>query len=127
MLLLDRIAEERIAAAMSRGELSNLPGEGRPLDLDDDRLIPDALRLAYRILKNAGFLPPEVECLREIGELERMLETLAIGERRSLALRKLQLLRVRLDSTAHRSRRLRGKAGYTAHILKRLEMNAEHT
>ena len=58
--MLEFIAEQKIAEAVSRGELDNLPGEGRPLELDDDALIPEDLRLAYRILKNAGFVPPEV-------------------------------------------------------------------
>jgi len=71
MLLFDLIAEQRIAEAIARGELENLPGAGRPLNLDDDALIPEDLRVAYRMLKNAGFVPPEIEVLRDIGELER--------------------------------------------------------
>jgi len=69
--MLDFLAERRIAEAVSRGELDDLPGAGRPLDLDDDTLVPEELRLAYRILKNAGFVPPEVETLNEIAQLER--------------------------------------------------------
>jgi len=61
--MLDFLAEQRIAEAVSRGELDELPGAGRPLELDDDKLIPEDLRLAYRILKNAGFVPPEVKKL----------------------------------------------------------------
>jgi hypothetical protein len=55
--MLDFLVEQRLEEAVSRGELSNLPGEGRPLELDDDPLVPEELRLAYRILKNAGFDP----------------------------------------------------------------------
>jgi hypothetical protein len=58
---IDQIAETRIREAIERGELSGLPGEGRPLQLDDDSAIPEELRAAYRILKNAGFLPPELQ------------------------------------------------------------------
>ena len=53
--MLHLIAERKIVEALERGELANLPGEGRPLELDDDALVPEDLRLAYRILKNAGF------------------------------------------------------------------------
>ena len=53
MLLFDMIAQRRIAEAIVRGEL------------DYDSLIPTDLRMAYRILKNAGFIPPEVEALRK--------------------------------------------------------------
>jgi len=59
MLIFELIAERRIAEAVARGELDNLPGAGRPLDLDDDPLVPEDLRLAFRILKNAGFVPSE--------------------------------------------------------------------
>jgi hypothetical protein len=62
--MLDFIVEQRIAEALSKGELDALPGAGRPLELDDDALIPEELRLAYRILKNAGCVPAEVEKLK---------------------------------------------------------------
>ena len=60
MNYLDRIVENILAEAISKGELDNLPGTGEPLQLDDDRLIPEELRMAYRVLRNAGFVPPEV-------------------------------------------------------------------
>jgi hypothetical protein len=59
--MLDFLAEQKLAEAVSRGELDNLPGAGRRLELEDDALVPEELRLAYRILKNAGFVPPEVQ------------------------------------------------------------------
>lgn len=49
-------------------------GAGKPLVLDDDRLVPEALRVAYRVLKNAGYVPPEVEQLKELRELTRYIE-----------------------------------------------------
>lgn len=65
----DDLIERRIREASQRGELDDLPGAGRPLELDDDRLVPEDLRVAYRVLKNAGYVPPEVEHLREINLL----------------------------------------------------------
>jgi hypothetical protein len=53
MLALEWIAERRIEEAVARGELQGLPGEGRPLDLDDDPLVPEEMRMAKRILRNA--------------------------------------------------------------------------
>lgn len=93
---LDTLAERRIAEAIERGELSGLPGEGRPLALDDDTLIPAELRTAYRMLKNAGFVPPEVESLREIGELERLIERSDDQAQRDRAARRLELIWQRL-------------------------------
>jgi hypothetical protein len=57
--MFDAIAERKIAEAIAAGELDNLPGAGRPLDLEDDLLIPEELRMAHRILKNAGYSPTE--------------------------------------------------------------------
>lgn len=67
--MLDDLVERRIREAQSRGEFDNLPGQGRPLALEDDALIPEDVRVAYRILKNAGFVPPEVEGLRSLNAL----------------------------------------------------------
>jgi hypothetical protein len=97
--MLDFLVEQRLEEAVSRGELSNLPGEGRPLELDDDLLVPEELRLAYRILKNAGFVPPEVQTLSEIAQLENLLnQGSEDAAARSKALRKLALLKTRIEN-----------------------------
>jgi hypothetical protein len=90
--MLDFLVEQKLLEAVSRGEFDDLPGAGRPLDLDDDALVPEDLRLAYRILKNAGFVPPEVQTLNEIAALER----LAIGD--ATAVKKLALLKARIEA-----------------------------
>lgn len=120
MPLFDQMAEQKIAEAIARGELANLPGEGKPLDLDEDRLVPDEVRMAYRILKNAGFIPPELEALREIVELERFIEILSEGETRSAASRKLQLLRTRIEALGLCGHGLSPGGRYTQNVLDRL-------
>jgi hypothetical protein len=108
MLIFELIAERRIAEAAARGELDHLPGAGRPLDLDDDPLVPEDLRLAFRILKNAGFVPSEVQTRREIRALEDLIAAAGReGETAGEALRKLQLLRLDLAESGRRLRRLR--------------------
>jgi hypothetical protein len=72
--MLDFLIEQRLEDAVSRGEFQNLPGEGRPLELDDDALVPEDLRLAYRILKNAGFVPPEAKAVRKLSLLKARME-----------------------------------------------------
>jgi hypothetical protein len=57
----ERIAENRILEAIEAGAFDNLEGKGRPLNLEDDAYIPSELRMAYKILKNADCLPPELE------------------------------------------------------------------
>ena len=95
--MLDFLVEQRLEEAVSRGELANLPGEGRPLELDDEALVPKDLRAAYRILKNAGFVPPEVEALSEIAQLEKLVHSGCEDAARCKKLRKLALLRTRLE------------------------------
>ena len=70
MKLLDALVEQRISAAAARGEFDNLPGAGEPLEFDDDVLVPEEVRVANRIMKNAGFVPPAVEHLRALRDLQ---------------------------------------------------------
>ena len=96
--MLDFLVEQKLLEAVSRGELDNLPGAGRPLDLDDDPLVPEDLRVAYRILKNAGYVPPEVEALKDISQLEKLVLESRDDAARSRAARKLALLKTRIES-----------------------------
>lgn len=117
MSLLDSIAEARIQEAVDRGELQGLPGEGKPLQLDDDSMIPAELRAGYRLLKNAGYLPPELAELREIRDVESLLRGLdpAHPEHRHAQLR-LSLLRSRLEGRGGRL-----AAAYEQQLLQRLD------
>ncbi len=74
MWLIDQWAERHIIEAQKKGDLDNLPGEGEPLVLDDDSFVPESLRAGYRLLKNAGCLPPELEQRREALELHELLQ-----------------------------------------------------
>src|SRR4051794_34304047 len=60
------ILEQRIAAAEAEGLFENLPGAGRPLQLDDDSMVPEEDRVGYRLLKGSGFAPPWIELQKQI-------------------------------------------------------------
>jgi len=82
MLALELIAERRLEEAIERGEFDDLPGAGLPLDLDDmDASLPEELRLAYRILKNAGMSSADMTA-EETAERARARKKLAILEKR---------------------------------------------
>jgi len=102
--MFDQIAEKKIAEAIERGEFKDLPGAGKPLALDDDAHIPEDLRVAYRILKNAGFVPPEVDSLREIGQLERIVAREEDSSAKAKLLRKIALLRTAAEARRDRTR-----------------------
>ena len=119
MWLIDQLAEQKIRAAIERGELDNLPGAGKPLELDDDRLIPEELRAGYRLLKNAGYLPAELQIHREIAEAEELLRLVSDPDERSRTALRLSLLRARLGGG--RADSLVADAAYRERIEETLE------
>jgi len=68
------MAEERIRKAYENGEFDNLPGYGKPLRLDDLSSIPEELRMAYTVLKNAGYSPEENLLKQEMLSIEGLLK-----------------------------------------------------
>jgi hypothetical protein len=65
-----KLAENRIEEAIANGEFKDLPGHGQPLDLGEYFAQPAAERAGAALLKNANVIPPEVQMLKEIGQLE---------------------------------------------------------
>ncbi|MDR7867858.1 MAG: DUF1992 domain-containing protein [Sporomusaceae bacterium] len=87
--ILHILAERRILAAIEDGEFDNLPGKGKPLPPDNLALVPADRRAAYKILRNAGQLPVELDLKKEIVTLEQAVAACAPGEERSRLSRKL--------------------------------------
>ena len=77
MRLLDALVEQRIAAAAARGEFDDLPEGRAALALEDDVQVPQEVHVANRILKNAGFVPPAVEQLRALRDLQDELNAVS--------------------------------------------------
>ncbi|ARB82918.1 MULTISPECIES: DnaJ family domain-containing protein [Yersinia] len=76
MELIDQWAERYIIDAQQKGELDNLPGSGKPLQLDDDSFVPPELRAGYRLLRNAGYLPVELQDRQEALTIVELLSQL---------------------------------------------------
>ena len=94
----EKIVEERIRAAQQRGEFENLSGAGKPLVFEDDRLVPEEIRLAYKILKNADCLPPEIELKKQIVQTEELLAGMEDTVEKYRTLKKLNLLILKLNA-----------------------------
>lgn len=120
MNIIDSLAEARIAEAAARGEFDDLPGAGRALRLDDDRHVPEELRTGYRLLKNAGFVPPELEWRREIRRLEDLLAALDDDGERERAAQRLNYLQSRLSDARGRAVDLRAEQVYRRKLFERL-------
>ena len=72
-LLDDHIARS-LAQSHASGELRSAPGYGKPLDLGDGyEQTPAELRMPFKMLKDGGFLPPEIVLMHEIEALRLAL------------------------------------------------------
>jgi hypothetical protein len=67
--------DEKIKEAIAMGEFDNLPGKGKPLDLDAYFATPEHLRMGYSIMKSANIIPEEMELLRQIEGLKKSLDS----------------------------------------------------
>src|SRR3954464_1549956 len=65
------IIDEQIKDAMRKGQFADLPGQGKPLKLDDDSNVPSHLRMAHKILRDNDLVPgwmaegQEIDAARE--------------------------------------------------------------
>ena len=95
-LLEDHIGRS-LSESQSNGELRAAPSYGKPLNFGDGYdETPAELRMAFKMLKDSGFVPPEVELMREIEALRKQLDSAADDDtarplRQALADRRQQL------------------------------------
>lgn len=93
MHALELIAERRLEEALEAGLFDDLPGAGRPLELEDLSRVPAELRAGYMLLKSAGVLPEEMQLRKELLQLGALLRACQDpGEARSLEARQSALL-----------------------------------
>ena len=82
--------EELIKQAIAKGEFDNLPGKGKPLDLNAHFETPEHLRMGYSMLKGAEFVPEEVQLLKDMAALREELKTCDDEKRRRELSKSLQ-------------------------------------
>ena len=116
----ERIVEERIKKAQYQGIFENLPGAGKPLDFSDDRHIPEDLRLAYKILKNADCIPPELEIRKEILRTEDLLADMKDTAERYRILKKLNFLIMKLNASRNSDTRFELPQHYMSALSDRM-------
>lgn len=76
MATLDEQIAQSLREAQRNGELQSSPSWGKPLNLDDGYAqTPEELRMGFKALKDAGFVPPEVETMRQIAALRDVIES----------------------------------------------------
>ena len=117
----DKIVEERIRSAQLRGDFKKLSGSGKPLDLSDDAHIPEDLRLAYKILKNADMIPPEIEIKKEIRRTEDLLQGMVDEAEKYQTIKKLNFLIMKLNNMRTGSIEFDVPQHYADKLIDRLE------
>ncbi|MGR9108972.1 MAG: DnaJ family domain-containing protein [Gammaproteobacteria bacterium] len=124
MRFLESLADQRIQEAIERGDLDNLPGAGRPIPAEPELSgVAPELRIAYRILKNAGMLPEEVQIRREIGEITQLMQELGgNAEAEERLARRVRFLLQKLGES--RGGNLMLESAYYPAIVKRIESNS---
>lgn len=120
MSWVERIAEQKIREAIERGELDDLPLAGKPLDLDSSPFVPEDLRMAYKVLKDAGFLPPEMELRKEIVNLRALLDSVEEEDERIRIARRINDKVLRLNLLTKRSLSSEERQVYVGKLRRKL-------
>lgn len=114
-----KIAEQRIKEALENGEFDNLPGRGEPLKLEDDSRVPEDLRMAYKVLKNADCLPPELELRKEIRQMEDLLESIPDEKEKYCQIRNINFKIMKLNLMGHKSPLMEEKELYYKKLVEK--------
>lgn len=115
-------AERRIRAAQKEGAFDHLPGEGKPLNLEDDSAVPGELRMAYKVLKNAGYLPPELADRKEISTILDLLEHCEDGAEKVRQMQKLDVILMRMNNRRRRSVAITEHDPYYENVVRRVSI-----
>ncbi len=119
---IEKIAEERIKEAEQEGTFKNLPGAGKPLALEDESMVPEELRMTYKVLKNAGFVPPEVQDKKEIQSIREMLEKTSDESVKYRQVQKLNLLVTKMNIQKNRPVNLQEDQVYYQKIVDKVRV-----
>jgi hypothetical protein len=117
----EQIVEERIRQAQKTGAFDNLPGAGEPIDFSADGNVPEDLRLAYKILKNADCLPPEIEIKKEIRRTEDLLAGMSDTADKYNVLKRLNFLIMKFNAVRGGAIDFEVPQHYAPQLIGRLE------
>ncbi len=120
MEIFSKIAEQKIREAIERGDFDQLENSGKPLNLEDETWIPEDLRSAYRVLKNAGCIPPELELRKEVLNLRELLDTIDDDKERLRKIRELNFKLMKLGEMRKRPLNLEQFPEYEEKICGKL-------
>jgi len=119
---LARIAERKITEALKTQDFSSKKWKNKPLPLDIDMNIPDDLKMAYKILKNSGYLPPEIEERKEVQRLEELIAATEDEHVRLRQMKKLNLLLMKIDAKRSTPSNIQQQDDYYRKVVERISV-----
>ena len=124
---LQRIAEQKIEQYLKEGRGHDLSHwKNKPLSLKDDMAnVPTHLRMAYRILRNAGYVPEEVALQKEIVRIEDMLAQCSDEQVKIKQMKKLEFLRVKLDSKMGKKLQVDADSPYYSKLVENIAVSGK--
>ncbi|MBW5448744.1 DUF1992 domain-containing protein [Cohnella sp. CFH 77786] len=92
------VADEKIRESILKGEFDDLPGRGKPLPPDDMEGVPEELRAGFKLLKNAGVLPEEMQLRKDMVTLGDLLAACRDDGERAQLQRELSAKKLRYQA-----------------------------
>lgn len=118
------IAEQKILKALENGDLNSPNWKNKPLPLEDNRFVPDDLKMAYKILKNSGYLPPEIEDRKEVKRLEDLIAKTEDEHLRLKQMKKLSVLLMKIDARRGSISNIAHQDDYYRKVVERVTVQA---
>jgi len=118
-----RIAERRIIEAIQNGDFDNLENMGKPIQFEDETWIPEDLRMAYKFLKNAGCIPPELEMRNEMVNLFSLMNTIDDDKERLKKIRELNFRLLKLNMNRKQPLTFEDFPEYEGKLMDKLTAN----
>ncbi|MGD9609103.1 MAG: DnaJ family domain-containing protein [Desulfovibrionaceae bacterium] len=123
MLAFAWIAERQIEEAMRRGDFDNLSGRGQKIIFEDDSMVPEDLRMAYKILKNAGYVPQDFLEDKEIVTASELLAAATDEQERYRQMQKLNYLIMKVNTRRRRPVNLEKDQVYYQKVVERTSVH----
>lgn len=124
MDILSYIAEQKITQAMQEQDFNSPKWKNKPLPLDDDRFVPDDLKMAYKVMKMGGYLPPEIEERKEIKKLEDLIAATEDEHERLQQMKKLNVLLMKIDAKRTTSVNITSQQEYYRKVVERITLRS---
>lgn len=116
------VSEDKIKRAIKEGKLDDLEGMGRPLPPDEAMNLPAELRMAYRMLKNSGYVPAEIAEEREIIRTIDLLEHMEDEGERYRQMQKLDVMIMKMNEKRGRPLNIEATDEYYRRIVEKVRL-----